>query len=281
MTDGPQHPPSRFHQPQPPAWHAEPDWEALAEESRARARRKRLLLIAGGVLAVAAIGGAVSAAVVSANSRPAASPSATAIAPVPSLPPESAFPSVAAPSPENPLTVLSSAGRDSAPLSAGALFPARNLNRAGRTYVRTNLDGPDSCSAAAAGVLAAKLVTNGCRQVFRATYRSGGIAVTVGVAVFGTRAQADNVKDTAQYIRPLDGGGIADFCHAVACRMSANAVGRYAYFTISGLTDNQPLTAADTRALQAGDDVAAVTFQLIVQRGRDEAEAALTASPVS
>jgi hypothetical protein len=280
MTDGPQFP----FQQQPPhqqtqqPWNAEPDWEALADESQAQNRRRKLMLIGGGALAVAAIGGIVATAVVSADRKPDSSPSPTAAA-VPSLPPESAFPSVAAPSPENPLVILSSAEKDSAPLSARTLFPARNLNQAGRTYVRTNTDATSSCSSAAASTLSAKLANNGCRQLFRATYLRGDVAVTIGVAVFDGKAQADEVRTTTQYVRPLTGGGIADFCHAVRCSMTANSVGRYAYFTIAGLKDNQSLSGSGGDALQAGNDVSSVTFQLIVQRGREEANARLTASP--
>jgi hypothetical protein len=290
MTDGPQYPFQQFqqqnqqHQPQQQSqspWNAEPDWEALAEESEARDRRKKLLMIGGGVLAVAAIGGIVATAVVSTNNKPGPSPSATAAAPGPSLPPESAEPSVAAPSPENPLDILSSAEKDSAPLSALALFPAKNLNRAGRTYVRTNTDGTSSCSSAAAGALAAKLASSGCRQVFRATYTRDDVAVTIGVAVFADKAHADKAKGTTQYIQPLNGGGIADFCHATRCSMTANSVGRYAYFTITGLKNNQPLSGSGSQALQASGDVSTVTFELLVQRGRNEANARLTASPAS
>jgi hypothetical protein len=279
MTDGPQfpfqqQPPQQSQQP----WNAEPDWEALADESEARNRRKKLMLIGGGALAVVAIGGIVATAVVSTDRKPDPSPSSTAAA-VPSLPPESAFPSVAAPSPENPLAILSSAEKDSAPLSARALFPARKLDLAGRTYVRSNTDATSSCSSAAAGSLSARLANNGCRQVFRATYLRGEVAVTIGVAVFDSKAQADNVKAATQYIRPLDGGGVAGFCRAVRCSMTANSVGRYAYFTIAGLKDNQSLSGSGSDALRAGNDVSSVTFQLIGQRGREEANARLAASP--
>jgi hypothetical protein len=288
MTDGPQFPFQQQHQQHQPQhqqptqqpWNAEPDWEALADESHDQERRRKLMLIGGGVLAVAAIGGIVATAVVSADNKPAPSPSATAAA-APSLPPESAFPSVAAPSPENPLAILSSAKKDSAPLSARTLFPAKKLSSAGRTYVRTNTDGTSSCSSVAASPLSAKLVNNGCRRVFRATYLRDDVAVTIGVAVFGSKAQADKVKTTSRYILPLNGGGVADFCHASRCSMTANSVGRYAYFTIAGLKNNQSITGSGTDALQAGNDVSSVTFQLIVQRGRAEANARLTASPAN
>jgi hypothetical protein len=282
MTDGPQYPFQQQPQQQAqPSWNAEPDWEALADESESQARRKKLMMIGGGVLAVAAIGGIVATAVVSTDKKPGPTPSATAAAPIPSLPPQSVEPSVAAPSPENPLDILSDAQKDSAPLSALSLFPAKNLNRAGREYTRTNTAATSSCSAAAASSLAAALGSGNCRQVFRATYVRDKVAVTIGVAVFANAAQAEKVRGTTQYIRPLGGGGVADFCHASSCRMTANSIGRYAYFTIAGLKNNQSLTTTDTAAKQAGLDVSTVTFQLLVQRGRAEANARLTASPAS
>jgi hypothetical protein len=280
MTDGPQFPFQQQPQQQaPPPWAAEPNWEALAEESQSHARRKKLMVIGGGALAVAVVGGIVATAVVSADKKPGPSPSATAAAPVTSLPPESAFPSVAAPSPENPLDILSSAAKDTAPLNARTLFPAKNLNLAGRAYVRTNTDASSSCSSVAASALSAVLANNGCEQVFRATYLRDDVAVTVGVAVFDSAAKAEKVRGTTQYIRPLDGGGVADFCHAVRCSMTANSAGRYAYFTIAGLKNNQSLSGSGNDALQAGNDVSSVTFQLLVQRGREEANARLAASP--
>lgn len=288
MTDGPQfpfqqQPPPQQQQPQQPqqSWNAEPDWDALADESESHARRRKLMLIGGGVLAVAAVGGIVATAVVSANKQPTPAPPAKSAAPVQSLPPESAFPSVAAPSPENPLDILSDPEKDSAPLSAKGLFPAKRLENGGRTYVRTNTDGRAGCSSAVGGGLSAALANSGCRQVYRATYTRAGTAVTIGVAVFGSKAQADNAKNASGYILPLSGGGIGDFCHAVVCQMSSNSVGRYAYFTIAGPTDNTSVTKADTGAFQAGPDVSAVTFQLLVQRGREEANALLVASPAS
>jgi hypothetical protein len=236
-------------------------------------------MIGGGVLAVGAIGAVVATAVVSSGRHPAPAPSDTAAVSTQPLPPEPSFSDVSPPPPANPLDFLSSAGKDTAPLTAETLFPGRKLLRQGRTYTETATARTGSCSAASAGALAPALAEHGCRQVFRATYVRDGVAVTVGVAVFDTRAQADKVKATAQYIRPLNGGGVTGFCHAVACRMTANSVGRYAYFTISGMKNNRSVTAADTAAKQAATDVANVTFQLIVQRGRDEADAAATASP--
>lgn len=82
-----------------------PDWAALADESAARKRRKRWLLIGGGVLATAAIGAIVATAVISANKNdsPTGSGKNASELPAPSdLPsetaePEPSFSSVAPP----------------------------------------------------------------------------------------------------------------------------------------------------------------------------------------
>jgi hypothetical protein len=307
MTDGPQQPQDPHHgfpgnnpfppyqpQEQPPAWNtpgqpaprpAEPDWGALAEESESRARRRKLLLISGGVLAVAAIAGIVATAVVSSDhsgggTNPTAGPSAD-VSEQP-LPPQPTFSDVSIPPPPNPLDFISDAKKDTAPLTSATLFPGRSLLWQSRTYTKTAATGATSCTSAAASALAIALADNGCRQVFRATYVRDTIAVTVGIAVFDNSASAAKLKNTAQYIRPLNGGGVTDFCHAVACRFTSNAVGRYAYFTTAGLKNNQTIsttdTAADAAAMQAGADISDFAFNQIRQRGVAQASAA-AASP--
>lgn len=265
---------------------AEPDWSALAEESAARARRRRLMMAGGGVLAVAAIAGIVATAVVTSGHKdPEASPT-TSTTPTEALPPQPSFPSVSPAPTYNSLDFISSAKKDTAPLGVNTLFPGTSLSMAqgARKYTKTASAATASCSTATSAALAALLKQNGCRQFFRVTYVRGTVAVTVGVAVFDNASAADRtktkVRPAQQYILPLAGGGQGTFCHATACRMTANAKGRYAYFTIAGLRNNQALTASDTLARQAGTDGGAYAFSRIVQRGRDAVASAI-ASPAA
>ncbi len=255
-----------------------PDWSALAEEQASGAqRRRKVMMLVGGAVAVAVIAGGVATAVVVSghhSDHPIADPSgSTGSTGRQSLPPEPSFSSVAPPSPENPLDFISSAAKDKAPLSAASLFPGKTFVLAGRTYTKTNIASTSSCAAAAGGQLSGSLAANGCTKMLRATYTNGAIAVTVGVAVFADKAHATKVHSVAQYVRPLNGGGIADFCHAVACQMTSNSVGRYAYFAISGFKNGKTLTASNTTGAQAANDASDFAFQRIVQRGRDAAQA--------
>ncbi|MDX6348676.1 MAG: hypothetical protein QOF84_3466 [Streptomyces sp.] len=263
---------------------AEPDWSALAEQSEARARRRKLFFVGGGVLAVVAISGIVATAVVSSNhKKPVASPTVTA-ATTEALPPQPSFPSVTPAPTYNALDFISTAKKDTAPLSVNTLFPEKkklSWAQGARTYTKTASAGTSSCTSAASGTLGAVLKKYGCSHLFRVTYVRGTVAVTVGVAVFDDAAHADQVKQHAKgYVLPLAGGGQAAFCHATSCRLTTNAKGRYAYFTIAGLRNNQAVTTSDTLARQAGTDGGAYAFSRIVQRGRD-AVASAAASPPS
>lgn len=251
---------------------AEPDWGALAEEREAKDRRRRLLVIGGGVLAAAAIAGIVATAVVTTNKggdTPADGPTASQQP----LPPEPSFSDVTPPPPANPLDYISTAAKDTAPLTADTLFPGTTLTIGGRTYTKTRAVVTDSCAAAATARLAGALAAHGCRRMLRATYVRGGVAVTVGVAVFDATAPAAKLQHTSTFLKPLNGGGVKDFCHAVSCWTTSNVVGRYAYFTIAGRKDGGTVAQNETAARQAGTDASNVAFQRIVQRGKDAAAA--------
>jgi hypothetical protein len=180
---------------------------------------------------------------------------------------------VAPPPPANPVDYISNAARDKAPITPGSLFPGKQFLMDGRVYVKTAATTTTSCAGAARSTVAKALTANGCRQLVRATYTNGGVAVTVGVAVFADTAHASKLRTVAQYLAPLNGGGVHDFCHAVACRMTSNSIGRYAYFAISGLKDGKTITATDKVALLGANDASNFAFQRIIQRGRDAAAA--------
>ena len=263
--------------PQPPT----PDWAALADHTAARNHRRRLFLIGGGVLATAAIGAIVATAVVSNDHERGSSDTSASRLPAPqdlpseSVSPEPTFSDVAPPAPPKPLDILSSAKRDKAPLSVGTLFPDKAATKGDHSYRKAAIASTASCAAATQGGLGPVLARNGCREVFRATFSHDGVAVTVGVAVFDTKAAAAKAKDAyTPNIASLAGGGVPSFCRMTACQSSANAIGRYAYFTISGYTSGKPVTASDTKSLEAARDVADYTFRRILARGNAQASAA-------
>lgn len=243
------------------------------------------MFIGGGVLATAAVGAIVATAVVSAGNgsdsadknasqlpSPQVLPSTTA-EPVPSFTPKAPAP------PPNPKDFISSSKKDRAPLSAGTLFPGDRMTTADRSYSKGATHRTTGCASVTQGALGSVLVNNGCGQVIRATYSKSGVAVTVGVAVFDTEAQAQKaMKQSAGGIASLNGSGVPTFCrNGSVCRRTANSYGRYAYFTVGGFTSGKNVTKADTKVFTAGDDVAEFTFRRIVARGQAQASAAATA----
>ncbi|MEU6087433.1 hypothetical protein ABZ865_11610 [Streptomyces sp. NPDC047085] len=258
-----------------------PDWAALAEASESRNKRRRLLFIGGGALATIAIGTAVAMAVVSANkdnkgSGPGDLPVS---APLPSGSATSApsFAPTSAPPPLDPRDFIASAKKDTAPLSPATLFPGTQLTMNNTVYKKAATADTSSCATAAGGTLPKVLTANGCTRLIRATYTNGGIAVTVGVAVFDTQAQAAKARaqtNDSSIVRSLSGKGVKPFCDGAFCRSTRNAVGRYAYFTISGFTNGKDVTKKDTAVFRTGDDLAEFTFNQIYRRGQAQASAA-------
>ncbi|MEU3991416.1 hypothetical protein [Streptomyces platensis] len=251
-----------------------PDWGALAEESEARSRRKRLLWIGGGVLAALAVAGIVTTAVMTGGAKggsPTASPSASDDAAEPDD--EPSFPDVSVPPPPNPRDYISDPKKDKAPLTPATLFPQKSMVVGEHTYPRTKTAGTKDCTAAAQGPLVSSLTHNGCRQLLRATYAKGGVAVTIGIAVFDSPAQATKVmNENKANLMPLPGGGVpGNFCQGTKCRMATNATGRYAYFTIAGYLNGKDVTGAETKARQIARDGGAYAFSQITQRGKDQA----------
>jgi hypothetical protein len=235
-------------------------------------------MVSAGIVAVAVIAGGVATAVVmsgkSDSNQPIAdSSSASSTATQQQLPPAPSFSSVAPPPPANPLDYLSTAAKDTAPITAASLFPGKQFVMKGHTYLKGNTALTSQCATGAHDALASALSANGCRKLVRATYVQGNVSVTVGIAVFDDTAHAAKLKRVAEYLSPLPGGGVRDFCHAVACRMTSNQTGRYAYFAISGLKTNKTITASDTVAKAAANDVSDFAFDRIIQRGRDAAAA--------
>ncbi|MFF3602682.1 hypothetical protein [Streptomyces sp. NPDC002463] len=255
-----------------------PDWGALADASASRGRRKRLLMIAGGVVATVAVGAIVATAVVSTNKKndEAKNPVPTGtVSPTGTPTPEPTFSSVAPPPPPNPKDYISDPKKDKAPLSAEGLFPGKKLTMSGRAYKKGATSATTNCAAVTQGGLGTVLKRHGCERVLRATYVKDGVAITVGVAVFPSEAAAQKAKDQAAGgIAPLTGAGVGDFCHATVCLRRSNAIGRYAYFTQAGFANGRKVTKADEPVFQASDDLGTFAFNQIYARGRAQASAA-------
>lgn len=261
-----------------------PDWAALAEASETRNKRRRLLFIGGGVLATAAVGAAVAVAVVSANGdNDASGPGASQLPATAGLPSGSAtapsFAPTSAPPPLDPKDFISSAKKDTAPLSPDTLFAGTQVTMNGAAYKKGPAADTKSCASAAQGTLGKVLTGNGCTRLMRVTYTANGVAVTVGVAVFDTEAQATEAKgqaDKKSIVKPLSGKGVKAFCDGAVCRSTTNSYGRYAYFTLTGFPSGKNVTKKDTKAFRAGDDLAAYAFRQIRARGEAQASTAAT-----
>ena len=259
---------------------ANPDWAALAEASETRNRRRKLLFIGGGALATIGIGAAVAMAVVNANggdeaNRPTSSLPATA-----DLPSASGTPSFAptsAPPPLDPKEFISSKTKDKAANSPDLMFPGTQLTMGSTVYKKGPTADSTNCTTGAQGTMPKVQTSNGCTRVMRVTYTKDDDAVTVGVAVFDTEAQALKVKgqsDSKSIVKALTGGGVKAFCNGAICRSTTNSYGRYAYFTITGFTNGKDVTTKDTAVFAAGDDLAEFAFQQIRKRGEVQASEA-------
>lgn len=259
-----------------------PDWAALAEASETRAKRRRLFFIGGGALATVAIAGAVAVAVVSANGSDQASGGSSSQLPTTAeIPSASAttpsFAPTSAPPPLDPKDFVSSAAKDKAPLSPDLLFPGTQLTMGETVYKKGPTADTRTCGSAVQGTLPKVLDANDCTRLIRVTYSNGDTAVTVGVAVFGTEAQATGAKkqaDKKSIVRSVAGGGVKSFCTGAVCRSTTNSYGRYAYFTVAGFTNGKDVTEKTTEVFRAGDDLAEFAFRQIRRRGEAQASAA-------
>ncbi|WP_399928379.1 hypothetical protein [Streptomyces kanamyceticus] len=263
-----------------------PDWAALAEASEARTRRRKWLMIGGGAFATIGIAAAVAITVVSANSddatasnKPASELPATADIPGASDDPGPTFKETTPPPPPNPKDFISSAKKDKAPLTPEGLFPGKTFTSGETVYKKGATADTKSCASVTQPALGAILTKHDCSRMIRVSYLKGGVAVTIGVAVFDTSAEAAKVKDEVKkgLVTALPGKGVPGFCQTGVCRGTYNAYGRYAYFTTTGYTNGKNVTTGDSKAYAAGDTLARFAFQRINQRGEAQASAAAAA----
>lgn len=240
-------------------------------------------MFGGGALATAAVAAIVATAVITTNDtggagagRDASELPAPADLPADTSAPEPSFSSVAPPPPPDPKDYISDARKDKAPITVDAFFPGKKLTVGDRVHIKGATNLTDSCAATTQGALGSILTSNGCDRVIRATYSKDGVAVTVGLAVFGTEDGARKAAQKASGgIASLSGAGVPTFCRAgTVCRRTANYYGRYAYFTVSGYTSGKKVTTADKDVYAVGDDLTEFTFRQIRHRGEVQASAA-------
>ncbi|MET7483217.1 hypothetical protein [Streptomyces sp. NPDC005538] len=258
-----------------------PDWAALADQAETRNRRKRLLLIGGGALATVAVGTAVAMAVMSANGDDTASGQPTNLPASGTLPSAGAsspsFAPTSAPPPLDPKDFISSKAKDTAPLSAEILFPGTQLTAGSTVYKKGPTADTTNCASVTSGTLPKALTASHCTRLMRVTYVKDDIAVTVGVALFDTEAQAAKAigqADTKSVVKSLSGKGVKAFCEGAVCRTTTNSYGRYAYFTTAGFTNGTDVTTKDTKVFTMGDALGKFAFDQIRQRGEAQASAA-------
>lgn len=244
-------------------------------------------MIGGGVLATAAVGAIVATAVVTANGNDGGSASGKQASELPapedlpsqSAAPQPSFSSVAPPPPPDPKDYIADAEKDKAPVTVDAFFPGGKLAMGDRVYTKGATDDTRSCAATTQGALGSILTGNGCDQVVRATYSKDGVAVTIGLAVFPSEADARKAAQEASGgLASLGGSGVPTFCRGGAvCRRTSNYYGRYAYFTVGGFTDGTSVTKADKGVYAAGDDLRDFASRQIRHRGEVQASAAAAA----
>ncbi|TDU06131.1 hypothetical protein EDD99_4677 [Streptomyces sp. 846.5] len=197
---------------------SEPDWQALADRNESRIRRRRILTITGAVVgfALAASGIAVGAVVLTGTStRTTAAPSVSAT--------ETA-------------TAAASSSPSAAALHANAVLNHQSLTIDGQKFVRRATETTSPCWKGTEGGLGSLLRSEVCTEVLRATHVSDRSAVTVGIAVFHTAAEARSADDAFKgTVEPLYGSGVpAVFCKDPGtCAITHAVHGRYLYLTVA------------------------------------------------
>ncbi|MEV6206373.1 hypothetical protein [Kitasatospora sp. NPDC051914] len=288
-----------------PTGAGEPDWAAMAAQHEREVKRRKQLQIIGGMVAATLVVGGITATAVGlagdsdkggapataasgtpSTGGPAAEPvevltsSSTAPSPSPSASASASGGASARPSgsaggrtsasasaPADPLTLISSAATDTAPLDPAKLFPA-TATVDGRTWTRLATAVTDPCWKATTGGLGDVLAAHGCRSILRATYTSGSSAVTVGIAVHDSKADADAVAGSHRgQVQGLVPAGNTSYCTSAGCANTHAAVGRYGIYTVAG-TVKPGGNAQDAVATAAQPDFAARTRTTLLARGR-------------
>ncbi|MDT0346120.1 hypothetical protein [Streptomyces litchfieldiae] len=261
-----------------------PDWDALAADAERRRGRRRTSIIIFSAAAAVVIGVVVALAIVNQSGDGSPSDNASSALPDPSdLPSDSpdaepSFDERTLPPLPQPREFISDADKDTAPFDLESFFTGDTMDIDDRSYTKVATEAAASCADAASPELGAVLGEHGCTTLLRATYTGGGVAVTVGVAQFGSEEDAVAAREAATgNLLPLTGGDAPAFCQQGGCRTTTNQVGRYTYFTIAGNGDGSPDSGDGTPAQQAARDGDQHAFNRIIQRGEAQASASASA----
>ncbi|RKE19532.1 hypothetical protein [Streptomyces sp. TLI_171] len=217
-----------------------PDWSAMATQHEdERRRRKRTIVLLSTLGALLVVGGIVTAAVMVGNDDKPTKPVAG-----PSTGPSGSSSGSPVAKPKTAEEALSRAATDKAPLSVDALFPSAALTVDGQQLKRVATEHSTECSSATNNGLGSVLVTENCQDMYLATYLSDKAAVTVGIAVFDTKPQADRVKSkVVGNVKALRTNATPRFCPDLKqCATSSDSYGRYVVFTTGGNVDLSPVT---------------------------------------
>ncbi|MEV7803720.1 hypothetical protein AB0O28_12300 [Microbispora sp. NPDC088329] len=207
---------------------------------------KRILMAAGAVVVVGAIGTAAYFAYSGEADGGHAAPTRAATTAPPSDAPR--------PSPTVASVILDSEQTDPKTLKPGEAFPDEKVTLAGRTYRRVKVDATDDCEKAAMGAFAQALTDQQCRRVLRATYVDGKrqYAVTTGIAVLPGKTEAlavDQAKNlgTNVWFRGLDGNQAsgADKVSISGGYAAGMVWGRYIVFSYATYADGHTPDAND------------------------------------
>ncbi|MEU8173094.1 hypothetical protein AB0C14_09465 [Microbispora hainanensis] len=210
---------------------------------------KRILMAAGAVVVVGAIGTAAYFAY-------SGEPDGGQAAPTPAATTAASPPPVEEPTPASTVSsaILDSEQTDPKTLKPTEAFPDEKVTLAGRTYRRVTMNVTDDCGKAATGAFAQALAEQQCRRVLRATFVDSKrqFAVTTGIAVLPGKTEAlavDQAKDLNAnvWFRGLDGDkkSRADKVSISGGYAAGMVWGRYIVFSYATYADGHTPDAND------------------------------------
>ncbi|CAG6395195.1 hypothetical protein NMG29_38930 [Streptomyces cocklensis] len=238
----------------------QPDWSAMADRQQAdrKGRRRMTIGIATGVVLVLAAAGTLVALTMGKNDDK--------VADGPKDHPSSSSSTKTSASPSPSGSATGSTGQPTPTLRGSDLFTATKLSVDGQSFARKATSHKTPCWQGTRGGLGPQLDPHHCSQIVLATYVSGKDAVTVGVMVFPTAADAEAVNtDFKGNLMPVTGHGIPDFCSdKVACAVTHAVHGRYLYTTVSG-PNSGAAGDTDAQAIAAGRGIAGYALSRLLE----------------
>ncbi len=159
---------------------------------------------------------------------------------------------------------LDDAAADPAPITLDTLLPPGQTLAGARRYTQRLSMASTDCAAAAGPAYASAMRTELCAQLLRATYSGpAGTDVTVGIAVFDSKAEVDHVVAALRHVGafrdpfllPMPAAGMAKFTVAAGPLSTARPVGRYLVLGVTAYDDGHAFTRSDNTANQVLADL--------------------------